>query len=240
MGKIIDILEGIIMIFVNFSITMFYVFKDMRNRDKTEFKEFGLTLYCGRQGSGKTTHMVHYLERMRKKYPEVRIFTNFDYKHQERQLEGWEDILTLRNGTKGVIFAIDEIHSEFSSAAWKNFPEEMLKEVSQQRKQRVKIVGTSQVYTRVVKQLREQCFEVVECFTIAQRWSFAKCFDAEDYNDFIAGSATQEKKREIRRKWRFNFVQSDDFRELYDTYGKIERMRQAGFVDRASRTFSEQ
>lgn len=215
---------------INFFRTLYYVILDMKNNDKTEFKEYGLSLFVGSQGSGKTTHMVYYLERMRKKYPECLIYTNFDYKHQVRQMEGWQDLLTLRNGKKGIIFAIDEIHSEFSSSAWKDFPEEMLKEVSQQRKQKIKIVGTSQVYTRVVKQLREQCFEVVECFTVAGRWSFAKCFNAEDYNDFIEGSATQEKKRKIRRKWRINFVQTDDFRELYDTYAKIERMARTGFV----------
>lgn len=41
------------------------------------FNEFGLTLYTGKQGSGKTISMVEYLYRMKQKYPECKIYTNF-------------------------------------------------------------------------------------------------------------------------------------------------------------------
>ncbi len=74
------------------------------------------------------------------------------------QMTSWRDFMEIRNGTKGVLFLIDEIHSEYSSKSWKDFPEELLSEISQQRKQRIKIVATSQIYSRVVKQLREQAF----------------------------------------------------------------------------------
>lgn len=37
-----------------------------RIRNGKEFREYGLTLYCGRQGGGKTMAMTEYLERMRR------------------------------------------------------------------------------------------------------------------------------------------------------------------------------
>jgi len=37
------------------------------------FREYGLTMFCGRQGGGKTVSMVEYLERMRKKYKACKI-----------------------------------------------------------------------------------------------------------------------------------------------------------------------
>lgn len=37
-----------------------------RIKNGKEFREYGLTLYCGRQGGGKTMAMTEYLERMRR------------------------------------------------------------------------------------------------------------------------------------------------------------------------------
>ncbi|MCO4565035.1 hypothetical protein Si082_01929 [Streptococcus infantarius subsp. infantarius] len=94
-------------------------------------------------------------------------------------------------------------------------------EVTQQRKQKIKIVGTSQVFTRVVKQLREQTFEVVDCKTLLGRWTFERAFDAEEYN---AVADRPESKMKLHRLWRKNFVQSKRLRNLYDSYAKIEKM----------------
>lgn len=192
------------------------------------FREFGLTMYCGRQGAGKTISVVEYLERMKLKYPRAKIFTNFGYTRQDAVLTGWQTLIEERS-EDGVIFAIDEIHSEFSSNAWKNFPPSLLREISQQRKQKVKIVATAQAFKDVAVQLRRQCFDVVECRTLRGRWTFQRCFDAEDYNCFVESNATPEKKFKIRRKYRRSFIQTDDIRELFNTWEKIEAMYRVGF-----------
>jgi ATP-dependent Clp protease ATP-binding subunit ClpX len=196
------------------------------------FAEYGLTLYCGRQGGGKTISMVEYLERMRKKYPKALIITNFGYIHESCSMSSWRDLLEVRNGLDGVIFAIDELQNEYNSNNWKDFPEDLLREITQQRKQRIKIIASSQVFSRVVKQLREQCYEVVECRTVLGRWTFQRCFDAEDYNAVLDNP---ERKNKLFRKWRYSFVQSDSLRSLYDTYKKIERMRSTEFIPRHER-----
>lgn len=211
-----------------------YKWKDYKEAKKNGlvFSEYGLTLFCGRQGAGKTMAMTEYLERMRKKYPKVKIYTNYGYKHEDGPITNWRDIVTIRNGLDGVIFAIDEIQNEWSSEKWRDFPEFLLSEITQQRKQRIKIVGTSQVFSRVVKQLREQCYEVVECFTFAGRWTFTKAFDAEEYN-FVLDNP--EKKMKLRRLWRHNFIQTDELRALYDSYARIERLGREKFIPRNER-----
>lgn len=191
------------------------------------FSEFGITMYCGQQGGGKTMAMVEYLERMRNKYPKVQIYSNFGYKNETGYFQDWNDFFNIRNGEDGVIFAIDEIQNEFSSTAWKNFPESLLSEITQQRKQKIKIVCTSQVFTRVAKPLREQTYEVVECRTLAGRWTFTKCFEADEYNAVID---MPNLKNKLRRRWRKNFVQDDHLRSLYDSYAKIERMKKTEYV----------
>lgn len=187
-----------------------------------EFKEYGVTMYSGRQGSGKTIGMVKYLEDIKEKYPDVMIITNFGYVKQDKPMESWEDLINIRNGKNGVVFAIDELQNEWDSSKWDKFPEFLLRQITMQRKQRVKIVASSQVYTRVVKAIREQCYEVVECWTLLGRWSFYRCFDADDYNQVVDNP---EKKIKLFRKWRKSFIQTDKFRMLYDTDLVIEKLK---------------
>lgn len=194
------------------------------------FQEYGLRMFCGRQGGGKTVGMIYTLEQFRKKYPKLKIYTNIDYKYQDDQLHSWEDLLNpdLRNGEDGVVFAIDEIQNEFSSTAWKDFPESILSEITQQRKQRICILATSQIFTRVAKPLREQCYQVIECFTFLGRWTFLRCFDADDYN-MVVDSNDPEKKLKVRKLWKENFIQTDELRNLFDSYAKVNKMLKIGF-----------
>jgi hypothetical protein len=201
-------------------------------RDGRGFDQYGLTIYCGRQGAGKTMAMVEYLERMKKEYPDCVIVTNFGYKGQTRAMDSWRDLVEIRNGTKGVIFAIDEIQNEYDSTKWKDFPEQLLSQITMQRKQRIKIVATSQVFTRVVKQLREQCFEVVECRTLFGRWTFTRCYDAVEYNFVIDNP---EKKSKLFKLWRHSFIQSDYLRERYDSYQVIEKLKTLEILPRSER-----
>lgn len=204
-----------------------------RNKHKGEFKEYGFTFYTGRQGTGKTMSMVHYLEEIKKECPNCIIVTNFGYANADYIMQDWRDILTIRNGEDGVIFAIDEIHSEYSAASWKDVPEDLLSEVSQQRKQRVKIVATAQFFTRVAKPLREQAATVVACNTFAGRFTKNREYDALQYAMIIDNPNIADKK--LRPISKCSFVQSNGIRSCYDTYEKIQRMRKTEFIPRNER-----
>lgn len=198
------------------------------------FEEYGLTIYCGRQGGGKSISMVEYLDRIKKIYPNCMIVTNFNYIRQDMPFTDWRQFTTLRNGTDGIIFAIDELQNEYNSTNWQDFPEEILSVVTQQRKQRIKIVATSQVFTRVVKQLREQCYEVVECKTFLGRWTKQKCFDADDYN-YIIDNPTPERKFRTPKKWKYSFIQSNYIRNSFDSYAVVKNMENKQFLNRNER-----
>lgn len=204
-----------------------------REQHRGEFKEYGITFYVGRQGSGKTISMVRYLELMKERYPACIIVTNFQYYRADHIMKDWRDFLTIRNGTDGVIFAIDEIHSEYSAASWKDVPESLLSEISQERKQRVKIVASAQFFSRVAKPLREQAATVVGCSTFANRFTRNKEYDALQYAMYIENPGVINKK--IRPIKKSSFVQSDGIRSCYDTYEKIERMEKLPFIPRNQR-----
>lgn len=191
----------------------------LKNKTK-QFNEYGLTIYCGMQGYGKTVSMVEKLEEIRADFPDVTICTNFGYKHQDLELSDWSQILEMRN-PNGIVFAIDEIQNEFDIYDTRNFNIRLLRTITQQRKQKIKIYATAQHFNRVSKPLREQTFEVVDCFTIFGRWTFQKCFDANEYSVVIDNP---ERKNKVRRKWRKNFVQNDNLRDSFNSYAVINTM----------------
>lgn len=204
-----------------------------RDLHRGEFSEYGFTFFVGRQGAGKTISMVRYLDVMKERYPHCLIVTNFQYQQSDYIMTDWRDLLTIRNGTDGIIFAIDEIHSEYDSSKWNDVPEYLLSEISQQRKQRIKIIASAQFFTRVAKPLREQAVTVVSCSTWLKRLTRNKEYDALEYALIIDNPLVAKKK--IRPLRKSSFVQSDFLRNSYDTYEKIERMKNTKFIPRSER-----
>lgn len=132
--------------------------------------------------------------------------------------DGIECIKDLSNGIEGVLYLIDEIHLEFNSLESKNIPIEIMVEVSQQRKQRKHIVGTSQVYMRLAKPLREQIDTVVICK------NYLQCIQ---FNTVINGKTATENNgklnADIIRK--FLWFHRPALYDSYDTYAKMKRYR---------------
>lgn len=215
---------------IRLPVILFYVIRDVFKRDKDYFKPYGCWFFVGKQGAGKTMSLVWTLEQLRKQYPKLKIYTNFGYIHETRALNNLNDLLdrSLYNGTYGTVFVIDEIQNEFSSATSRNFPESVLSLVTQQRKNHVLILCTSQVFTRVSKPLREQAFRVIECSTYFGRYTTCKHYDGIDYADSFEKS--ENYKMEHRRRLDYNcFIQSDKLRGLFDSYRLIEKLSRVGF-----------
>lgn len=197
-----------------------------------EFDQYGMTLYVGDQGSGKSMALTEELERLRVMYPKALIVSNYGYIHESKEFTDWNDFFDIRNGVDGVIFAIDEIQNEFHSKAWKNFPEELLGEITQQRKQRVKILATAQVWEDVVVQLRRQTLFVAECSTVSQRWTKVRCYKRRDYERLNSTVSGREKVFKVYSR---SFIQNDYLRGLYDTEKKIERLSRTRFQSKSER-----
>ena len=132
--------------------------------------------------------------------------------------DGIECIKNLSNGFEGVLYLIDEIHLEFNSLESKNIPIEIMVEVSQQRKQRKHIVGTSQVYMRLAKPLREQIDTVVICK------NFLQCIQ---YNKVIDGKTAVEENGKLHADVikKFLWFHRPELYSSYDTFAKMKRYR---------------
>lgn len=201
---------------------------DFFARDPDSMNINGLFMICGEQGSGKTLTAVHFLRTMFQKYPKIRILSNTPITFQHGSITDWTQIINSNNGTIGEIDFLDEIQNWFSSNESKNFPVEMLSEITQQRKQHKAIIGTSQVFTRISKPLREQTkylflpFTLFGCFTIVRV-----------YKPILDDDGKMSSKKFCKV---YCFVHDSELRECYDTFAKIERLSSKGFQSATERS----
>lgn len=178
----------------------------------------GLLCFCGRQGSGKTISAVNYIYNLKKNYDFV-FYSNIWVDCQDGKLQDLSDIFQVvqENRGKNILFFIDEIQGTFSSRNKKGFDEQILRLICQQRKQNIRIVATSQVFSSLAKPFREQCYQVVNCFTFLNRCTFNKFYFADDYNLFF-DLKSEKKQKKLRPYKKLNFFQDSKLRKKYDTY----------------------
>lgn len=196
---------------------------DFKKNNPHYFNPEGLLVFCGEQGSGKTLSAVQYVKQLCEAYPKAILCTNVDISglpEHTKVIEytGIECLTQIENGLFGVIYLIDEIQLEFNSLESKNIPIEVMIEVCQQRKQRKHIVGTSQVYGRMAKPLREQIRNVVLCS------NFLKVLQV---NKLIDGSKSREEngKLIVETSSSYCWFHSPSLYNSYDTYAKMRRYR---------------
>lgn len=198
---------------------------DMFNRDPTEFPYKGCVIFTGRQGNGKTIGLVEYCMRMHEEYPDCKVLSNLDILFQDEELSHWKKLVNYKNGPLGVIACIDETQNWFSSNQSRNFPPEMLQVITQNRKNRRIILGTAQNFYMLAKNIRSQCTEVRECWTLFGCLTIVRRREPVLDND---GNVVEFKKR----GWYF-FVHDDELRNNYDTYRVIESLASSGFKENA-------
>lgn len=139
-----------------------------------------------------------------------------DYEPITIEYQGLDMLKSVNNGKCGVVFLIDEIHLELNSLESKNIDIEVMVEISQQRKQKKHIVGTSQVFMRMAKPLREQIHDIIICR------NYLQCLQ---FNKWIIGETATEKngKLEAEVKGRFLWFHRLDYYNEYNTYAKMRR-----------------
>lgn len=192
----------------------------IRNRNPEELGEqnTGIHIFCGPQGSGKSLSMIHYAKEIIHDHPKAIIVTNielqFDVPNKVIDYQNFSDF-QIENGIYGVIYILDEIHLILNSLESKGVPLSVIVELSQQRKQRKLILGTSQVYSRMAKPLRKQVKSCIICK------NYFGCFQ---FNYLINAFETQEgsdgKLKYTKLKTSFFFHRKEDYTN-YDTYKKM-------------------
>lgn len=196
---------------------------DFRRQHPEYFDPEGLLVFCGPQGSGKTLSAVQYCKKVLQSYPHCKFVTNVQIEGLPDTIEvipydGLSSLSDISNGYAGVLYLIDEIHLEWNSLESKSMSIEEMTEFAQQRKQRKHIVGTSQVFMRLAKPLREQIKRVILC---------KNYFGLIQHNTEIDGTTAREEGGKLVATVAGNYwwVHSPDLYGCYDTYAKMHRYK---------------
>ena len=194
---------------------------DWFNKNPDGFDTYGIHVFCGEQGSGKSIAAVHFIKCLKERNPACLVSSNMDLDIADNLITEPDDFIGVNNGEYGQVVVLDEIQNWFSSLESKNFPPDMLTEITQQRKQRKCIVGTAQVFNRISKPIREQITLLYKPTTIAGCLTIVRVYRAH-----VAQDGSLEQQRIVKM---YFFVHDDELRNAYDTYSKVERLQRAGF-----------
>ena len=134
----------------------------------------GLEIFMGRQGGGKTLSASELIKRRLDEYPRCMFITNTEIKGIENETKYFKDsqelVELLKNELvaekrEGYLIFIDEIHVVLAELFGKTDPI-FLTFLSQQRKLSINIIGTSQMYNklpRVIRDYLRQSGEIILC-----------------------------------------------------------------------------
>lgn len=204
---------------------------DCLQKDRDRYTDTGIIIFEGEQGSGKTLSAVEYIYTQLQKFPLATFSSNISVRGQAEVLEGIDSVLNSSNGIYGQLNLLDEIQNWFNSNESKNVPIEFVGEICQQRKQSKCIIGTTQRFNRMSKQLRQECTMLCKPMTILGCLTIVRC-----YKPNVDADGVVKKARHLKT---YFFVHSDELREAYDTYEKVKRLNLKGFKPLSERLGNE-
>lgn len=194
------------------------------------FNGWGIHLYVGKFGAGKTMTMCHDVYKQCKQYPQLTVVTNlklinFPEYTNILPLETVQDIL---NAPINSIVVIDEIATIFNSRDFNSgknaVPKSLFQFLCQCRKRKLTIYATVQRFNLLDKQIRDITADVTSCRCFARhpfcRLNMCRVYDIDDYELYM-----QNSDYPIRAIDSYAFVQRNHDRLLYDTTELI-----AGFL----------
>lgn len=203
--------------------TLIYKIRFARN-NPDYFYPAGIWVFCGPQGSGKTLSAVQALRRICEEYPKALVVSNLEIENFDREIIPFTDysqLTTMSNGIDGIIFFLDEIHVLWNSLESKEIPISEMATFCQMRKDRRVIIGTSQVYGRIAKPIREQLQYVIDCKNFFSLIQFNTVLDPAEA---IEKNGVLEPKVVGHRIW----FHSPALYESYNTLFKIKKAERKG------------
>lgn len=198
------------------------------------FDRWGFHLYVGAFGAGKTCTMVHDAYAMAQKFPYINILCNFNLYNFPAgviilPLNTIDDVLNAPDDT---LILIDEIGTIFNSRDFvgkKGLPKVLFQVLCQCRKKHIQILGTTQRWNFLDKQLRDIAATVTVSRTMFKhpfsRMVSCVVYDAVDYD--LAFSNPVYTPAVIGT---YVYVQTDDLRNRYDTAELVETLLTADYI----------
>lgn len=217
----------------------FYVFYDylvyIFFRKNLLFYGWGVHLFTGKFGQGKTSLMVIKAYELCLKYPQLHVVTNlklinFPEHTKILPLTTAEDIL---NAPRNSLILIDEIGTLFNSRDFasgkKSVPKAVFQYLCQCRKRHLMILATVQRFNLLDKQIRDISATVTECSASLphpfSRKLTALCYDISEYEAYTQNPIYVPRVYDSYVK-----IQTEQYRHLYDTSELIQGLLQLEYL----------
>lgn len=211
------------------------VYHITKNHDWNKFNYWGLHLFLGSFGGGKTISAVRRVYEICKRHKGVTVLTNLNLFNFPKdttivKLVNSKQILDLPDKS---IVLIDEIGSIFNSRDFagskKSVPKPVYQLILQCRHRRIVLFGTVQRWNLLDKQLRDIADTVSVCHSYfadpLSRYTTNSTYAAQEYDKWFANPLLP-----LRRVNYDGFVQSDDLRARYDTKEMVAGMLEAEYI----------
>lgn len=216
-----------------------YIIKDfiicVKEKKFRQFNYWGLHLYLGKFGGGKTISAVRRVYNICHKHKDVTVLTNLTLTNFPKTTK----IIKLVNSNQirelpdKSIVLIDEIGTIFNNRDFTRLKESVPKPVYQHilqcRHRRVMLIGTVQRWNMLDKQLRDIADTVTECHSYFRdplaRYTTCSVYDAQQYDKWYSNPLLP-----IRRLDYYGYVQTDELRKKYDTIEMVEGMLNAEYI----------
>lgn len=195
------------------------------------FHPDGFLCFCGSQGAGKTLSAVQYIHKLVQRYPDVILVTNChlqfpDWNGTQIRYEGYEQISKLNNNYAGIILFLDEIQAEFNSLESRKIDPSWFSVICQQRKRRLHVVGTAQLFSRIAKPWREQFTACVRCRGWFDFVQLNQVISMDDVVEDENGNVIMEKATAS-----YFWFRDPALYDYYDTWERVERKESAKNVN---------
>ena len=191
------------------------------------FHPDGFICFTGAQGSGKTLSAVQYIHKLVQRYPKVMLVSNChidfpDWNGVQIRYKGYEQVSRLDNGYEGIILFLDEIQAEFNSLESKKIDPAWFSVICQQRKRRLHVVGTAQLFSRIAKPWREQFTACIRCRGWFGSVQYNQVISLDDVEEDENGNIVKE-KASLGKIW----FRDPKLYDYYDTWERVERKESA-------------
>ena len=214
-------------VFVPFGFKNIKAVRELKSfADDKQFPYSGLWLFSGAQGNGKTLLLMNVLREMVSEFPKALVVSNIAiYGIPSIPYRGVEDFEKYNNGSDGIIYVIDEIHTLFNSLESEKMPLSTVQVWSQNRKNRRVILGTSQRFNRVAKPIREQTKLLYVCYSPFLWFRRYSVFDASLFDEKGEYTGPAERKH--------YYVPSWNVMTMYNTLEVVKRNGGGGYMSSA-------
>ena len=215
----------------NLHLTFIYAIVDsflyFRYKKWEKFDCYGIDVFCGMFGHGKTLSMTHRAVYLYKKFGDrIRFISNY---HLEKipytKLENFQQLVDLGEDKtiyEGTVVLIDEVENVLNNRNFAKFPLALLHMINQQRKSHVYMMMSSPRFFQIDKMMRQIATHVYICDKF-WRFQHVQSYDAWDFENAMN---TRDIKRISNMWW---FVKNQDY-NAYDTEQLISKDSAEKFI----------